>query len=202
MTFEVQQTRWDRIIRRVSGSIGPGSRVSETLSELFPVIDVERVPAELLALGGTRLASGRTSQSATASNFQMAMLRNPGGSGALLRLVAVIVSSQSAQAFGMGITTNTFANLNAANTAFLDGRLFASTVPVGEVRNGISLSTGVRFLEIRGGVFESVVWQPPEAVAVLSPGTAFSITTTTINTQLATTFMWLERPAEQSELSL
>ena len=54
--FEVQQNRWDQLIRRVSGSIGPGSRVSETLSELLPVMDVERVPGELLRLMGTDVA--------------------------------------------------------------------------------------------------------------------------------------------------
>ena len=202
MAFEVQQTRWDRMIRRVSGSIGPGSRVSETLSELFPVFDVEQAPAELLVLGGTRMAMGRSVEVQVGSNFQMSMLRNPGGSEAIITLLSVSMFSSTAQAFAMGLTQNTFANLNAANTAFSDGRLFGSSTPVGEVRDGISLVAGVDFYQLRGSAGESIFYEPPKAVAVLSPGTAFSVSATVINTLLLVSYTWTERPAEASELNL
>ncbi len=48
MGQELQQNRYDQLIRRVGGIIGPGSKVVEALGELFPVIDVENVPGELL----------------------------------------------------------------------------------------------------------------------------------------------------------
>ena len=202
MTFEVQQTRWDRMIRRVSGSIGPGSRVSETLSELFPVFDVEQAPAELLILGGTHLASGRSIEIGVASNFQRSQIRNPGQSGSIITVLQVSVFSSLAQGIGMGITLNTFANLNTANTSFLDGRLIGAAVPVGQVRDDIGLVADVDFYEIRTDATRSIDYKPPKAVAVLSPGTAFSVTTTVVNTLLLCSFLWMERPAEESELNL
>ena len=202
MTFEVQQTRWDRIIRRVSGSIGPGSRVSETLSELFPVIDVEQVPAELLLLGGTRMAMGRSSNTPLAANFQLSMLRNPGGSEAIITLLGVAINGSGLSGFALGMTLNTFPNLNTANTGFRDGRLIGTGVPVGEVRDDQSLVIGVEHFvldedQVNGGLF-----QPPKALAVISPGTAFSVSTRIVNTSLLCSWLWIERPAEQSELSL
>lgn len=200
MTFEVQQTRWDRILRRVSGSIGPGSRVSETLSELFPVIDVENVPAELLALGGIHLASGTTLEAGVASNFQRAQLLNPGDSGSLITVLQLSIFSTTAQGLGIGITQNVFSNLNAASTAFLDGRLFGTATPVGQVRDDIGLVADVNFFEIKVASDKSYDYKPPKAVAVLSPGTALSVTTTAANTVLLVSFLWIERPAESSEL--
>jgi len=199
---EVQQTRWDRIIRRVSGSVGTRSHVSETLSELFPVIDVERVPAELLALGGTKLASGRSLEAGVASNFQRSQIRNPGGSTNIITVLQITAFSSVAQGLGLGITLNSNANLNPANTAYLDGRLLASSVPVGEVRDGIGLVADVDFFQIRSSATQSIDYRPPRAAAVLSPGTSFSVTTTVANTLLLCSFLWIERPAEPSELSL
>ncbi|KKL93046.1 hypothetical protein LCGC14_1878630 [marine sediment metagenome] len=202
MTFEVQQTRWDRIIRRVSGSIGPGSRVSETLSELFPVIDVERVPAELLLLGGTKMATGRSIEVQVASNFQHSMLRNPGGSNTIITITSLSIFSSTAQAFALGPTLNTLLNLNLANTSFTDTRLDLATKPVGEVRDEPLLVVGVNTYELRGTAGESIFYQPPEAVAVLGPGTAYNVSCTVANTLLLCSWTWRERPAEASELSL
>jgi len=99
MTFEVQQTRWDRIIRRVSGSIGPGSRVSETLSELFPVLDVERVPGELLLLGGTAICVGANDNSGAAGQVARHQIFNPVGSGVIATVSKLIVASTVTQHF-------------------------------------------------------------------------------------------------------
>ncbi len=202
MTYEVQQTRWDRIIRRVSGSIGPGSRVSETLSELFPVVDVEQVPAELLALGGTHMAMGRSTAAPLAANFQLSMLRNPGGSNAIITLLAVAINTSGLAGVALGLTLNTFSNLNTANTAFSDGRLFGIPQPVGEVRDEPNLVAGVEFFVLDADQVKGGLIQPPKALAVISPGTGFSVSTRSANVSLLCSFLWIERPAEQSELSL
>lgn len=202
MAFEVQQTRWDRLIRRVSGSIGPGSRVAETLGELFPVFDVEQAPAELLALGGTRMAMGRSSvPPAGAGLFTQSMLLNPVGSNAIITLLSITAQASGLAGYAAGITQNVYTNLNAANTAFADGRLFPDR-PVGEVRDDALLVQGVEFFLISPAVMDSAYFQPPKAIAVLTPGSAFSVSTRIANVSLFSAYTWIERPAEESELSL
>jgi len=200
MTFEVQQTRWDRIIRRVSGSIGPGSRVSETLSELFPVMDVERVPAELLVLGGTRLAMGFTEQPGVAANFAQSMLRNPGGSNVIITILEARFSALTAQEILGGPTLNTFAT--AGTTVFADTRLGLVSPPTGLVLSDQLLVVGSEFYRFQVEASIDQVWSPPKAIAVLAPGSAFSLSTTSVASQFTCSWTWQERSAEESELSL
>ncbi len=198
MTFEVQQTRWDRIIRRVSGSIGPGSRVSETLSELFPVLDVERVPAELLLLGGTRLAMGSLRVVAAGANFAQVMLRNPGGSGQLITVTEVRISSPTSQRFVIGPTQNTFTV--AGNQAIADTREFPNG-PTGQVLGDSLLVFGASFWQ-PFLLDQEIVVQPPDALAVLAPGTALSVSASVSTSDVTVSFLWRERSAEESELRI
>jgi len=200
MTFEVQQTRWDRLIRRVSGSIGPGSRVAETLGELFPVLDVERVPAELLVLGGIRMAMGRTSAGPVAANVPCAMLRNPGESGVLITVHQVRFSSTTAQVVTGGPTLNTLST--AGTRAFADTRLGLVARPTGQVLSEALLVGAPDFFRFSQRASIDTVWTVPKAIAVLAPGTALAICGSTVNTQFASSWSWQERSAEESELSL
>lgn len=200
MTFEVQQTRWDRIIRRASGSIGPGSRVSETLSELFPVLDVERVPGELLLLGGTQIAMGQLDLTPLAANFPQIMLRNSGGSGSIITITQVRVSSTTAQRCRFGPTLNTF-TVNGLQT-IRDTRRGPVGTPVGRVLGDRLLVKGPNFFTAQLNGTDDVVLEDPNGVAVVVPGTAFSVSANVVNTDLVCSFLWRERPAEESELSL
>ena len=200
MTYEVQQTRWDRIIRRVSGSIGPGSRVSETLSELFPVLDVERLPSELLLLGGVQLVMGECSPGNLAANFAQAMIRNPLGSAALITVTQIAVASGTSQIIGLGVTNNV---LTAAGSQTIrDGRRGPAGVPVGTCLEERLLVAGPVFYRFDVVAGETYTMKDPNDIAVLAPGTALSVTATTINTNLRVGFLWRERPAEESELSI
>jgi len=200
MTFEVQQTRWDRIVRRVSGSIGPGSRVSETLSELFPVMDVERVPAELLLLGGTQICIGTVSQVAVAAQFAQQMLRNPGGSGNIVTVTQVAIFSSVAQRARAGLTLTTFAT--AGTQTIRDGRRGPGGVPVGQILTDSLLVAGPLFYQYSLNGADSFVLKDENGVAVLPPGTAFAVSNGIANADMTTGWMWRERPAEESELSL
>lgn len=197
---EIQQTRYDKILRRVCGLIGPGAKVQDALSELFPVIDVEDPPANLLALGGTRMAVGRSLQSSTAGQVNMSMLRNPGGSNMIITLTDVRFYSTTAQLIVCGPTLNTYTTQEL--TAFTDGRLFGAQLPIGEVRHGLSPAAGVDFWNDRAENTTFKVYAPPNAVAVLTPGTAWSVSNTVVNTLLAVSYTWTERVAEESELNL
>ena len=199
MTNEVQQTRWDRLIRRVSGSIGPGSRVSETISELFPVLDVERVPGELLLLGGTRLMIGGVDSPAVVAEFSQMQLFNPVDSGTLITVTSVqIYTGTGANVFyglvGLPITTL------PANPRTRDSRLGVLNTGVGEVRIDSNAAIQPTLARIRLETNVMLTLQDPNGLAVLGPNSGLQFTHTTANANLRGTFFWRERPAEQSEL--
>jgi len=202
MTYEVQQTRWDRLIRRVSGSIGPGSRVSETLSELFPVLDVERVPGELLVLSGTNLAFGAAVVTGAAGEIPNAILFNPAASGNVLTITGISVGSDIADRIRMELITG-ISGSGIATQAFRDGRLIdPNNVPVGNVRtlsNPSQLAGRVDFPVVAD---TPVFVSDPNGIAVVSPDTSFRVGSVTIATTIVVTFFWRERPAQESELSL
>lgn len=197
---ELQITRYDALARRTGDLKGPGSKISEILTELFPVFDVENVPAELLLLMGTFLCVGRTAKNGVAAVFQASMLRNPVGSGKIMRLLEVRFSSTTAQEVFAGPTENNYSNLGTR--AILDLRAFAPTTPVGEPRDDEILVAAPDFMRIQVNATDDVVLHPPIAQAVLSPNGAFGISTSTLATSLRATYMWLERTAEPSELNL
>jgi len=202
MTFEVQQTRWDRMIRRVSGSIGPGSRVSETLSELFPVFDVEQAPAELLVLGGTRMAIGSTNTGAVAAVFQLSQLHNPVDSGTIITLQSLHLFSVAATGVVMGILEGPGFTNDNPEKGFADGRLQGANTPVGQVRDETAAAPAPLFYRLNREQFLANIFQPPNAIAVLTPGTGWAISPNTVNQSLTVSYQWIERPAQESELSL
>jgi len=201
MTYEVQQTRWDRIIRRVSGSIGPGSRVSETISELFPMIDVERVPGELLLLGGTAICHGGGTIIAMAGESPTAQLFNPAGSNMLVTLTKVYFSMVVTGIVRWG--TNVIQRGTVISTQqFRDLRRRAPALPVAQVSqdSAVALATGTNQARLLSHTILPI--EDQNGVAVLSPGSGFEIGTTTQAVQIFYSFYWRERPAEESELNL
>ncbi len=198
MTYEVQQTRWDRIVRRVTGSVGPGSRVSETISELMPVLDIERVPAELLLLGGTQICMGQTNTAAVVAQFSQSMIRNPLDSNTIITVTQAVVHSATAQFARAGPTLNVFAV--AGTQAIRDGRVGLLQPPVGVVLSDSLLVSGPLFFRFFLDGTQDSVLKDPNDLAVLAPGTAFSVSNTGTDADLQVGWMWRERPAEPSEL--
>lgn len=199
MPFEVQQTRWDRIIRRVSGSIGPGSRVGETLSELFPVLDVERVPAELLILGGWRTGMGAQQLVATAAETSKIQLFNPVDSGHLVVLTRVDFATTSTQTVETTITNIALADLVGGNI-FRDTRAGLFLSGVAQIRSESTAAGLAPTWIARSLANVNNTISDENGVAVLAPGTGFSIAPNVTNQFILAAFFWRERPAEESEL--
>jgi len=201
MTFEVQQTRWDRIVRRVSGSIGPGSRVGETLSELFPVLDVERVPGELLILGGTHICwgSGRVNQ--VAGELGFTQLENPADSGTIATVTTFMTTLPVGGILRWG-RSNTALGTQTGGETWRDSRRLVTERPTCKIRSGsqVAVVGGTGVARITGGF--TFVNTDPNDVTVLAPGTVFEVGSEAVNTTFFATIYWRERPAEQSELSL
>lgn len=197
MTYEVQQTRWDRIIRRSSGSIGPGSRVSETISELFPVVDVERVPGELLVLGGTRLVWQSTERPAAAGVFSASQLQNPLDSGAIITVSRIDIITDSASVVSMEIT-ETFIGTPVPGL-FRDGRLGITRESTGKVASVDSVTTGGG-LRVHLLGTDLTTFEDANAVVTLGPGQALQVGTGTFNVRLTVNYWWREREALPAEL--
>jgi len=198
---QIQQNRYDQLLRRVADLKGPGSKINDALTELFPMLDVENLPAELLLLSGSRLCLGTVAiGSGGAGNFTHTFLRNPGGSGVVARVVQVGVWSSIVQTFHFGITTNS--DVASGDTAFADGRVFGEGTVVVTQGNNNLLVTGPTFFRKRHDTNFDTVFEPPVACAVLSPGTAFIVSSDTNNSGHNTSFVWIERQAQPSELNL
>ncbi len=201
MTSELQQNRYDQLIRRVGGIIGPGSKVSEAISELFPMIDVERVPAELLALMATRLATGHTQEAPVAAVNQRSQLFNPTGSNTIITCTQLSFRSNSDQQIQFGLVDVALGTLNNTRGP-RDSRFDLGPFTVGEMRNGTN--AGIAPVEAFTVFVQADVGlqvKDENALFVITPGFGLQATTTAQNTRLNCAYMWRERGAEQSELN-
>ena len=196
----IQQNRYDQLLRRVADLKGPGSKVNDALTELFPMMDVENVPAELLLLMGSRLCmGGQNLGTPGVALFNQGMLRNPGGSGAIITVLDIHASTGTSQRLVWGPTLNTLANDGVS--AFVDTRIFGEGT-VGQILEEPLLVPGATFAHTRLRSDTDFHIEVPRGLAVLGPGTAFSISTATADTNFSFSFTWLERVAQPSELNL
>jgi len=203
VTSELQQNRYDMLIRRVGGLIGPGSKVSEVISELFPMFDVENMPGELLLLAGTRLCLGGGTLTAVAGQSSTAVLENPTGSGMLVTLERVDFATNQISTLRWGVQNGFRATSVAIGTEdFRDVRNFAPDQPTANVRQitEVPLANGTN--QSRLLPHTPFTLDPPNSVCVLPPGTSFEIGAATTNCGIFYGFSWRERVAEQSELNL
>jgi len=200
LTNELQTARYDNLLRRAGGLLGPGSKVTETLSELFPVFETENLPAELLFLGGWLTGMNTAVQAATVGETSRVQVFNPLGSGKIAVLTDVFLT-----------------NPNGTNATIIDWQINETsfTVTTGITRDthagfsvGTALATGVaatgntpaagRF-HITGLNTEHFFME--NGIAVLAPGSGVEFGTLADNEPLTATFIWRERIALPSELS-
>jgi len=200
---EIQQNRYDRLVRRVANIVGGGSQVNDTLNELFPVIEVERVPGELLALMGTRIAWGRGDRTGDAGERAQLQLFNPDGSGTLISVSSMYLVSTAINTISWAIGTAPFTTLTTAG-GLRDTRLRIPTTnrAVGEMRTQSSAVPVGGENEIR--VLANVPFKISDenTIAVLTPGHGLNVEVTANATRLIASFNWRERVAEPAELNL
>jgi len=197
---ELQQNRYDQILRRVGDLKGAGSKVANALTELFPTIDVELVPGELLLLGGTALAVGSSVITAIAAQRPAIQLFNPAQSSKLLTVTAVYVSSGTGQQVRWSISTTALLNL-IVGSQFRDSRLGVGGIPSGQVRDESKAATVVARGQARVLSGDTLILKDDNAVCVLAPGTGLEVGGANVATTLNVAFDWRERVAEPSELN-
>lgn len=198
MTFEVQQNRWDQTIRRTSGSIGPGSRVAETLAELFPVFDVENLPLELMLAAGWTLGQGVSDQPGVAARFSKISLFNPDASGKLIVPTRIDLLG-TAQRIRYSLAETALAN-STGNVVARDTREGITGAGVGQMRNEDTAGGVSQFGQLTLAQDINFTFENLNGLFVLAPGTGITFSCTIANTLLSGNFMWRERVALQSEL--
>lgn len=200
MGSDLQTARYDRLVRRVGGIIGPGSKVTEALSELFPILDLENLPHELLVLSNTQTVFSTLVVAASVGEVSGAQLFNPANSATILIASTVWVGSA-------GVTTNIDYELTETPVAgpffsgqFRDTRSGFGLESAGKVSafNSAPLAARGRF---RVSAVESFILNDSDGIAVLAPGTGLSVATAGFNLPINITFFWREREALQSELN-
>jgi len=195
----INQNRWDQLVRRVAGLIGPGSKVNNTIGDLFPMLDVENLPGELYLLAGTRLATGGAVQVGAAGESARVQLFNPADSGVICTLTTAIVASPGPNNVRYVLTPNAASTLTTSAQA-RDTRLGIITTPTCEVRteSSVTILAGNGEFRILGNAFNQLT--DPNGIAVLGPGTGIIFNTVVLAQTLSVAFFWREREAEASEL--
>ncbi len=200
MTNEIQQTRYDRLLRRVAGIIGPGSKVGEVLTELFPTIDVENVPSELLLLMGTRTAFGGGSITASAGESPKMGLFNPAGSNTIVTLTDVVaITGTNANVIRWGLNTNELGTI-ISTQQFTDTRNALNQLPVARVATESAVALANATGQTRVTINVPFYLRGKNDLAMLRPGIGFEIGCNATTSLIMVTFYWRERPMETSEL--
>lgn len=202
MTNELQQNRYDQTVRRVGNIIGPGSKVNETLNELFPVLDVERIPGELMILGNTDLGMAGTTLPASVASVGKIQLFNPANSGKIVTISGIHASVGTSDLITMGTTGTLFA-AGPGLELFRDTRRgLLSSRTTAEFRTLLDPTAGPNFLSFQQAALFDLKLDNENGIAILAPGTGFTVGTLTVNVAISANFFWRERAAEPSELNL
>ncbi len=196
---EIQQNRWDQLVRRVAGIVGGGSQVNDTLNELFPVIDVESVPLELLALAGTQLGMCATTLSASVGEHNHHQLFNPEGSNMLLAVTTVAVFTDVLLTMRFSTFIGELATL-AGNERRRDTRAGTLASLVGQNRTDQSIVNAGLDFRVRSAAAANTQVNDPNGIAVLFPGTGLTVSSEPTNVFSGVSFMWRERVFQESEL--
>jgi len=197
----IQQGRYDALLRRVADLKGQGSMVHDALGELFPVLDVENTPTELLYLMGTKVAQGAFQVTGDVGFFQRIQLFNPADSSFILTITDVTYAGAATATYNATPTNSILPDNQLGTTAFNDTRA-GIAIPVGEIRtSAVAATPTAGRWQTRLLANVSLIESNPRGIIVLAPGAAYEVGLNKTNTIQNTGFRWRERLAEPSELN-
>jgi len=185
-------------VRRVAGIVGGGSQVNDTLNELFPTIDVENVPGELLALANMRLGWVSGALVASPAEFNHHQIFNPVGSGTLVVITQVTYFTAVITDFRFSLFIGALTTL-AGNERPRDTRRGILSQLTAQHRTDQSAVTGGLDFKTRNLANTTETIKDENGVSILFPGTGLTITCATVNLASTVSFMWRERAFEPSE---
>jgi len=195
----LQTARLENFIRRWGSIKGPGSVLSETLGDVFPVLDLENLTPESLLPAGWSPVFGQAAVTGVATKLGALQVINPANSGAILVVDKAVLLVTSAQAIAIVRDGTLLTQIIAmANRDSRSRNAFNGTAVIGGSTDTTSPTGGV-LINCLANTDREVEF--PHALAVLGPGEALQFTTTVAATLLRGSFMCHVRVAEPSELS-
>lgn len=195
---ELQQNRYDRLARRVGGLIGAKSMVNDVLGELFPVLDVENVPAELLALMATQLGWCSSVLVPSVGELNHHQIFNPANSQNLIVVTQVLVSTTTTGTFRISTLLGALP-VDVGLERRRDTREGTQANLVGENRTEQSAINGGADQRVRVITNEQMFIKDPNDIMVLFPGTGLTVSSEATNILSTAGFFWRERVFEGSE---
>ncbi len=202
MTTELQQNRYDVLLRRVGDLKGPGSKVAEVLAELFPTFDVETRLAELAILSGVNICTGGAQLAdAGVGLANRLQVFNPANSGILCTITRVTFAATTSGDIIRMATANTAVGVGLGLQRFMDTRRPFTGLPVcfiAQQQDAALTDADVIYVALQS---ETNTLDDPNGLAVLAPGFGFTVGNSALDIGLTAQFWWRERPAEPSEVN-
>lgn len=197
---EIQQNRWDQLVRRAANIVAPGSMVSDSLNELFPMLNVETLNAELLLLTGWRLVVAGSNEPSSTGDVNHHQLFNPAGSGHIITVTSVQFRAAAIMEIRYGTTTADLAGVTG-NPSVRDTRVGPGSSVVGIVSslNQVAGAPQNGNYLVQANVTAEL--KDENGLFVLGPGTGVNFTTTVTGTASIVNFFWKERVAQAAELN-
>lgn len=194
----LQTGRLENLIRRWGSIKGGGSILSETLGDVFPVLDLENLPPELRFPAGISMISGGASVTGAVGKLGALGITNRPDSGMILTITKINVKTAAIQAISFGLRSFTSPVINARNMDSREAQNFNGSVAMFATTDGTG-SLGNFVLDTQAGIDREVTI--PHGICVLAPNSAFQVTASITNTLLRVMFFGYVRLAEPSELS-
>ena len=197
---EIQQGRYDALLRRVADLKGPGSKVNDVLEELFPMFDVENLPAELYRLANIDLCMGGAFIGNVVAEAGRGQIFNPIGSGKIITVTQAATSRLTNGIIRWG-RQDTPHTTHFQTQIFRDTRHPLANLPTGQIRGQTSVALANANGQIRNLASDPFVLKDENGLAVLTEGTGFEIGSEVLNVDVSFYFYWRERVAESSEIN-
>lgn len=195
----LQTGRLENLIRRWGSIKGGGSVLSETLGDVFPILDLENLPPELLLTAGISMIAGTGTVTGGVGQLGAVQLVNPTGTNAILTLTKFHVKTAAVQGIACGLTTDLLSPLiNSRNMDSRSAVTFNAAARIAVSANAAG-SLGDFVVDTEATIDREVTI--PHGIAVITPGNAFRLTASATNTLLRVSFFGYVRQAEPSELS-
>jgi len=195
----LQTARLENLVRRWGSIKSAGSVLSETLGDVFPVLDLENLTPENQLTAGWFLFQGQASVTGAVAGLAAVQVLNPAGSDVIVVIDKCKVNTTATRAIGFGTAV---APLTAAiNTTTRDTR--AGQVFTGKalIRTSTDATGALGDLTIVPVANVDYDLDLPHGIAVLGPGGALTFVDSVVNSVLRVLFFGRARIAEPSELS-
>lgn len=195
----LQTGRLENFVRRWGSIKGGGSILSETLGDVFPVLDLENLTPENQLVASWHLFQGVASVTGGVAQLAGIQCVNPVDSGAILVVDAMNLHTFTGQTVGYGVAQAPFTPaITMANRDTRTGTVFTGLARIHSSTN-VAGALGDVLVVLATGVDREIVI--PNGIAVLAPGDALTIVAGTVNTLIRVNFFGRVRIAEPSELS-